>query len=451
MSDQVIVQRPLEMGALNTLRERAERVLTEARRHGATGAEVGVSLSQGLSVTVRMGDVETLEFHRDRGISLTVYFGQRKGSASSGDDSDDSIREMVKAACAIAEHTGEDVAAGIAVAEQMCATVPDLDLYHPWAISPEEAIADALRCEQAGRVDVRIVNSEGASVSSGDSLRWYANSNGFSAGYPTSSHSRSCVLVAEQDGAMQRDYWYDSGCRADQLGDAESVGRKAAQRTLSRLGAQRPKTGKFPVLFAPEVASGLLGHFIGAISGGSLYRNATFLKGKLGEALFPEWVTLAENPLLLGGSGSAPFDHDGLATRAQNFVEQGVLASYAVGLYASRRLAIAPTGNGGGVRNLKISDSGEDQAALLRKMHTGVLISEAMGPGVNLVSGDYSRGAAGFWVENGEIQYPIEEFTIAGHLSDMYKNLAGSGTDIDDRGNVHVGSLLLSEMNVAGS
>ena len=220
---------------------------------------------------------------------------------------------------------------------------------------------------------------------------------------------------------------------------------------MSRLGGQRPSTGKFPVLFAPEVASGIIGHCVGAISGGSLYRNASFLKDKLGEPLFPEWVTLQENPLLVGGAGSAPFDNDGLPTSATSFVKDGKLNSYALGLYAARRLNMTPTGNGGGVRNLSISDSGEDQAALLKKMDKGVLVTEAMGPGVNIVSGDYSRGAAGFWVENGEIQYPIEEFTIASGLGDMYKNILGSGTDIDDRGNVHIGSLLVEQMNVAGS
>ena len=451
MSGQVIVQRPLDPSALKTLQERAERVLAEAKSQGASAAEVGVSLSQGLSVTARMGEVETLEFHRDRGISLTVYFGQQKGSASSGDDSDTSIKEMVTAACAIARHTGEDCCAGLAEKALLATHCPDLDLYHPWDISSQQAIEQALQCERAGRQDARIVNSEGASISSGVTMRWYANSHGFSAGFPTSNHSKSCVLVAEQDGAMQRDYWYESRRNAADLASAEFIGDKAAQRTLSRLGGQRPNTGKFPVLFSPEVASGIIGHFVGAISGGSLYRNASFLKDKLGEQLFPEWVTLQENPLLVGGAGSAPFDNDGLPTSAKSFVKDGKLNSYALGLYAARRLNMTPTGNGGGVRNLSISHSGEDQVALLKKMGKGVLVTEAMGPGVNIVSGDYSRGAAGFWVENGEIQYPIEEFTIASGLGDIYKNILGSGTDIDDRGNVHIGSLLVEQMNVAGS
>ncbi len=450
MSGQVIVPRPLDPGALPKLRQRAEKVLEVAKRQGADAAEVGISLSQGLSVTVRMGEVETLEFHRDRGISLTVYIGQSKGSASSGDDSDVSIEEMVRAACAIARQTGADAAAGLAPVELLADDCPDLDLYHPWEITPQQAITQALECEQAGRVDARIVNSEGASISSGSSLRWYANSNGFSAGYPASHHSRSCVLVAEQDGAMQRDYWYDSRRQADALMDPRALGERAAARTLARLGARRPRTGKWPVLFAPEVASGLLGHFVGAISGGSLYRNASFLKDRLGDSLFPDWVTIGELPRLHGGAASAPFDTDGLPTRTQNYVEKGVLAGYALGLYASRRLGLAATGNGGGVRNLRISDSAEDQSALLRKLGTGVLVTEAMGPGVNLVSGDYSRGAAGYWVEDGEISYPIEEFTIAGHLGDMFRHMIGSGTDVDNRGNIQSGSLLLAPMNIAG-
>lgn len=450
MSGQGIVQPPLDPGALETLRNRAERILEEAKRQGATSAEVGLSLSQGLSVTARLGEVETLEFHRDRGVSLTVYFGQRKGSASSGDDADASISEMVAAACAIARHTGEDPSAGIAEAALLAQRVPDLDLYHPWTLTPEQAIEQALACEAAGRTDARIVNSEGATISTGSSLRWYANSNGFSAGYPSSRHSRSCVLVAEQDGVMQRDYWYDSRRNAADLAAVQAVGEKAMQRTLARLGARCPETAKLPVLFAPEVAAGLLGHLVGAISGGSLYRNASFLKGRLGEVLFPDWVSIEEQPLLKGASGSAPFDHDGLATRQQAFVRDGVLSQYALGLYAARRLGMQPTGNGGGVRNLVISNSGETQQQLLKKMDRGVLVTEAMGPGVNLVTGDYSRGAAGFWVENGEIQYPVENFTLASHLGDMFRHLAGAGTDVDDRGNIRVGSLLIEQMNIAG-
>lgn len=451
MTDQDIVQRPLDPGALDALRERAAWVLEEARRAGATDAEVGISVSQGLSVTVRMGEVETLEFHRDRGISVTVYMGQQKGSASSSDDSQDSIRSTVAAACAIARHTGADPHAGLASEEQLARSFPDLDLYHPWGLSPVAAIDDATACEAVGRADPRIVNSEGASVSSVDALRVYATSRGFMAGYPSSQHSRSCVLVAEQDGAMQRDYWYDGRRDPSRLLSAEQIGEEARRRTLARLGGRRPATGDMPVLFSPRTAAGLLGHLVSGISGGALYRNASFLKGALGESLFPSWVRIHEQPLLPGMTGSAAWDHDGLPTRAQNFIQDGVLQQYALGLYASRRLNMTPTGNGGGIRNLTIDSSGEDEAALLKKMNNGILITEVMGPGVNIVTGDYSRGASGFLVENGEITAPLEEFTIAGHLREMFANVLAAGSDIDDRGNIHCGSLLIGKMRVAGA
>lgn len=449
--DQDIVQRPLDPAALPALRERAERVLAEAKRCGADAAEVGISLSQGLSVTVRMGAVETLEFHRDRGISVTVWQGRRKGSASSADDSDDSIRETVAAACAIARHTGEDPHAGLPDPSLYATDIPDLELFHPWPLTPEAAIDDAMRCEAAGRCDARIVNSEGASLSTGTTLRWHATSNGFSAGYGGTWHSRSCVLVAEQDGAMQRDYWYEGRRDPAAIPAPEVIGARAAERTLRRLGARRPASGNLPVLFAPEVASGLLGHFVAAISGGNLYRNASFLRDALDSMVFPAWVDVVEHPRLPRGNGSAPFDNDGLPTRDQHFVQGGRLRSYALNVYAGRRLGMASTGNAGGVRNLQISGSGESFEALLKKMDRGILVTEAMGPGVNIVTGDYSRGAAGFMVENGEITHPVEEFTIAGNLRDMFANLAGAGSDVDDRGNIRTGSLLLDSMRIAGS
>lgn len=451
MTDRDIVQRPLDPGAQQKLQERASRVLEEARKAGASDAEVGISVSQGLSVSVRMDEVETLEFHRDRGISVTVYIGQQKGTASSSDDSDDSIRSTVAAACAIARHTGADPCAGLADESQLAREFPDLDLYHPWQLSPAEAIEQARACERAGRNDPRIVNSEGASLSSGSSLRVYATSRGFMAGYPSSHHSRSCVLVAEQDGAMQRDYWYDSRRDAAALQSAEAIGDEARRRTLARLGATRPATGDMPVLFSPRTAASLLGHFASAISGGALYRNSSFLKDAAGETLFPSWVRIHEQPHLPGMAGSAAWDADGLPTRAQDFVRDGVLQGYALGLYAARRLQLTPTGNGGGPRNLSIDHSGEDLPALLKKMGRGILITEVMGPGVNIVSGDYSRGAAGFMVENGVITTPLEEFTIAGHLREIFASVQGAGSDIDDRGNIHCGSLLVGNIRVAGA
>ena len=451
MSDLPIVQAPLDPGALSVLKDQAAFVLEEAARQGASEAEVGMSVSQGLSVTVRLGEVETLEFHRDKGVSVTVFQGQRKGTASSSDDSPQSLREAVAAALAIARHTGEDPCAGLAEPAQLESDLPDLDLYHPWELGSRAAIDLALACEAAGRGDPRIVNSEGASVSTGDTLRVYANSAGFMAGYPSSSHSLSCVLVAEQDGAMQRDYWYDAGRFPARLASAESIGARAAERVLARLGAGRMSTGDMPVLFAPEVAAGLIGHFLGAIQGGALYRRASFLLDRLGESLFPEWMQIAERPRLPGGNASAPFDSDGLATRDQQFVVDGALKGYALGLYAARRLKMSPTGNGGGARNVRVADTGQSLPQLLQQMGNGVMITEVMGSGVNQVTGDYSRGAAGFRVRDGVLAEPVEEFTIAGNLIDMFRSLSGAGTDRDPRGNVDCGSLLIDRMKVAGN
>ncbi|MDF1821659.1 MAG: metalloprotease PmbA [Alcanivoracaceae bacterium] len=450
MNQADIVQTAPEDGALEALKDRAALVLEEARRQGADACEVAISRNDGLSATVRLGDIETLEFHRDRGFSVTVWIGQRKGSASSSDDSAQSLRETVAAAMAIARHTGEDPSSGIADASLLASDLPDLDLCHPWPMSVAQAVDLAGRAEAAGRADARIINSEGATVSTGCSLRVYGNSNGFLAGYPGSFHSLSCVLVAGADGAMQRDYWYDGSRVPGRLMAPEDIGERAAARACARLGASRPRTGTVPVMFSPEVASGLLSHFVGAISGGALYRKSSFLLDSLGEPLFPAWCDIHEAPRMPSWNGSAPFDADGLATRDNQFVSAGVLKSYALGLYASRRLSAQPTGNGGGVRNLCISDSGESQQQLLEKMGNGVLVTEVMGQGVNMVTGDYSRGAAGYRVENGEITRPLEEFTIAGNLKDMFAGLQGAGTDVDTRGNVRCGSLLLAPMKVAG-
>jgi len=451
MSDNASVTANLGPQHLGAARDTVAQVLEEAKRQGASAAEAQLSLAQGLSVDVRLGEVETVEFHRDRGLAVTVFFGQRKGQASTSDDSPQSLRDAVAAACAIARHTEEDRYAGIAGPEQLADRVPDLDLYHPWALSTEQAIDDALRCEAVARDDDRIVNSEGASVSTGSSLRVLGTSAGFLQGYAGTIHSRSCAVVAEDAQGMQRNFWYDAGRRADRLASPEQVGERARERTLSRLGAEIPDTAELPVLLAPEIAAGLLGHFISAISGGSLYRRASFLRDRLGERLFPRGIDVREQPLLPGANGSAPFDGDGLATRDQAFVEDGVLRRYALGLYAARRLDMAPTGNGSGVHNLSISDTGEDFEALARRIDRGILVTEVMGQGVNLVTGDYSRGASGFWIENGVIRKPLQEFTIAGNLGEMFAGIQGSGTDVDRRGNIACGSLLLSPMKIAGA
>ncbi|MEQ8259743.1 MAG: metalloprotease PmbA [Alcanivorax sp.] len=451
MSENASVTANLGPQHLGAARDTVAQVLEEAKRQGASAAEAQLSLAQGLSVDVRLGEVETVEFHRDRGLAVTVFFGQRKGQASTSDDSPQSLRDAVAAACAIARHTEEDQYAGIAGPEQLADRVPDLDLYHPWALSTEQAIDDALRCEAVARDDERIVNSEGASVSTGSSLRVLGTSAGFLQGYAGTIHSRSCAVVAEDAQGMQRNFWYDAGRRADRLASAEQVGERARERTLARLGADIPDTAELPVLLAPEIAAGLLGHFISAISGGSLYRRASFLRDRLGERLFPQGIDVREQPLLPGANGSAPFDGDGLATRDQAFVEDGVLRRYALGLYAARRLDMAPTGNGSGVHNLSISDTGEDFDALVRRIDRGILVTEVMGQGVNLVTGDYSRGASGFWIENGVIRKPLQEFTIAGNLGEMFAGIQGSGTDVDRRGNIACGSLLLSPMKIAGA
>lgn len=435
------------------LKQQVNEILAEAERQGANAAAVNLGVSQGLSVEVRMGGVDTLEFHHNQGVSLTVYVGQRTGSASSTDTSPNSIKETVAAALAIAKHTGEDEANGLAPKELLAQadSLPALDLHHPWALSPEEAITLAQRVEQAGREDKRIVNSDGATVTSGFSVRAYGNTQGFVAAYPSTSHGMSCALVAEAKGEMQRDYYYHAHRNPAMLMAPEEVGAKAAERTLSRLGAKQPATGKWPVIFHAEVARGLLGHFISAISGGALYRKASFMLDRLDTPVFPEWVTLAEHPHLLQGPASAPFDSDGLPTRAQSFVEAGVLRSYVLSLYSSRRLGLAPTGNGGGVRNLVLPAGDKNLAQLCAQMGTGILVTELMGQGVNALTGDYSRGAAGYWVENGVIAHPLEEFTVAGNLADMFMSIEAVGNDVDQRGGIHTGSLLLAPLTVAGA
>jgi PmbA protein len=425
-------------------------ILAEARGQGASAAEAGVSLETGLSVTVRLGEVETLEYHRDRGLGVTVYFGQRRGSASTSDLSTAAVRETVRAACGIARYTAEDACAGLAEPECMATEVPDLDLFHPWDLGAEHAIELARASEAAGRSDPRITNSEGASVASYRGLRMYGNSHGFLGGYPTTRHSISCTLVGQQDGSMQRDYWYTTGRAPDMLEEAEAVGRRAAERTLRRLGARRIATQRAPVLFLPEMARSLLGHLVSAIRGGALYRKASFLLDQLGKPVFPEFVRIHEQPHLPRALGSAPFDHEGVATRPRDLVQGGRLAGYVLDSYSARKLGMRTTGNAGGVHNLTLEPGEHDLAGLLREMGTGLVIAELLGRGVSTVTGDYSRGAAGFWVEGGEIRYPVEEITIAGNLREMFRRLAAVGQDVDARSNIRTGSLLLEEMMIAG-
>jgi PmbA protein len=427
--------------------------LKRARDLGATQAEADVSLQKGLTTTVRLGEVETVEYQRDRGMGVTVYFGQRKGSASTADLSPRAVAETVEKACDIARYTAADDCAGLADPDELARDIPDLDLDHPWALSPEDAVETARACEAAGRVvDTRITNSEGASVGSHRGVRVYGNSHGFLAGYPSTSHSVSCVLLAQAGDDMQRDYWYSSARDALDLESSESIGRKAGERAVQRLGARKLPTQKARVLYAPEVARGLIGHFLGAIRGSSQYRKSSFLLGAAGKAVFPSFLELREKPHIRKALGSSPFDGEGVATRDRELVKDGVLQGYVLGSYSARKLGLKTTGNAGGTHNLLVESKtgGVEIGDLMKQLGTGLLVTELMGQGVNGVTGDYSRGASGFWIEAGVPAYPVHEITIAGNLKDMYKNIAAIGSDVDVRGGVRVGSILISEMTIAG-
>jgi PmbA protein len=438
--------------ALPALQQQVEAILAEAARQGASACEVAVSAGQGLSTTVRQGEVETVEFNRDQGFGITLYVGQRKGSASTSATGEAAIRETVAAALAIAKHASEDECAGLADAALMARELPELDLYHPWSITPEQAVEQALACEAAAfAADQRIKNADGTSLNTHQGCRIYGNSHGFIGGYASTRHSLSCVMIAEGEGQMQRDYWYDVNRQGELLADAADIGQRAAVRAVSRLGARPVPTCEVPVLFAAELAGGLFSHLLAAISGGNLYRHSSFLEGALGQRLFPEWLSLDERPHLPRALGSATFDGDGLATYAKPFVEKGELVSYVLGTYSGRKLGLPSTANSGGVHNLFVTHGDEDQQALIRRMGRGLLVTELMGQGLNLVTGDYSRGAAGFWVENGEIQFPVQEVTIAGNLRDMFRQIVAVGRDLERRGNICTGSVLIEKMTVAGS
>ena len=435
----------------NALEAMVGELLAEARRQGASAAEAGVSSSAGLSVSVRMREVETIEHTRDQGLGVSVYFGHRKGSASTTDFSATALRDTVRAACNIARYTNEDPCAGLADPERMAREIPDLDLYHPWGIRVEQAIDLGLACEEAAlSLDPRLCNSDGVTLNTHDGLHVYGNSHGFIGGYPSSRHSMSCAMVGQQGDTMQRDYWYTSARAPERLEDPEAVGRKAGERTLARLGARRLPTCEAPVIFQAEVASGLLRNLVGAISGSSLYRRSSFLLDHLGQRIFPEFVRIHENPLLPGALASAPFDNEGVATRAKDFVAGGVLESYVLGSYSACKLGMQTTGNAGGVHNLAIEPGGLDLDGLLQEMGQGLLVTEMMGHGLNMVTGDYSRGATGFWVEGGEIRYPVEEITIAGNLKTMFAGLVAVGRDEDARSGIRTGSWLMSPLTIAG-
>lgn len=436
---------------LDALAELSQRLLAAARARGASQAEVSCSEDAGLNVNVRMGEVETVESTRDRGIGITVYFGQRKGSASTADLREESLESTVEQACAIARYTEDDPAAGLADAELMARGDRDFDTWHPWHIDADRAIELALASEAAGRAfDPRIENSDGASVGTGASLAVYANSHGFLGRERSTQHSLSCALIAGRGEAMQRDGWYTLGLSADDMESAAAVGRQAGERTVARLAPRQLATGEYPVLFAAESARSLIGHLIAGISGGALYRRASFLLDSAGQKLFPEWFSVRENPFLMRGLRSTAYDGEGVATRESMLVEGGVLQRYVLGSYSARKLGLHSTGNAGGVHNLEVAANAGDFASLLRQMGRGLLVTELMGQGVNAVTGDYSRGAAGFWVENGEIQYPVDGITIAGNLRRMFESFEAIGSDVDLRSHVRTGSILVGKMMVAG-
>jgi len=427
------------------------RALALARGGGATAAEAAVGVSAGLSVTVRLGEVETLEYQRDRSLGVTVYAGKRKGSASTANLAPAAVEETVRKALSIASFTADDEYAGLPEAELMANRLPDLDLSHPWDLEAPQAIELARRCEAAGLAyDARIRNSEGASVVTHRKLRVFGNSHGFVGGYPSTSHSVSCVVVGQEQGDMQRDYWYTAARDWRALEDVESVGRRAAEKAVGRLGAGKLATRKAPVLFASELARGLIGHFTSAIGGGAQYRRSSFLLDAKGQQVFPEAISLAERPHLRGALGSAPFDGEGVATRDRELVIDGVLDGYLLDSYSARKLGLVTTGNAGGVHNLVVQGDMLDRKTLLRKLGTGLLVTEMMGQGVNPVTGDYSRGASGFWVENGALVRPLHEITVAGNLREMYLGIVALGDDMDTRGAIHCGSLLVDEMTIAG-
>ena len=437
---------------LEQLADISQQLLARARALGATQAEVSCSEERGLDVNVRLGEVETVESTRDRGIAVTVYFGQRKGSASTADLQPASLESTVAQACAIARHTEDDEAAGLADPELMAREFPDLDSWHPWALQADQAVDLALACEAAGReADPRISNSDGASAATATSLSVYANSHGFIGRDRSSHHSVGCALIAGQGDGMQRDGWYSSALAREDLEDAASIGRRAAERTLARLNPRSMATAQMPVLYSPEVARSLIGHLLGAVSGGALYRRASFLLDSVGTQLFPDWFAIEERPLLRRGLRSTAFDGDGVATRDSSLIEGGVLQRYVLGSYSARKLGLVTTGNAGGVHNLRVQANAGDLASMARQMGNGLLVTELMGQGVNGVTGDYSRGAGGFRVENGEIQYPVDGITIAGNLKEMFAAIEAVGSDIDRRSHVHVGAILVGRMTVAGN
>ena len=445
---------PASRASLNQsdLEDLIQLVLDEALKQGADQAEAAASHDFGLSATARLGDVENLEYTNDRGLGVTVYHDSKKGSASTSDFSVEALRETVTKASTFAKYTAADKCAGLADPERMASELPDLELAHPWQIDADAAIKTALSCEDAARsYDERIRNSEGATVATSSGVRAYGNSHGFIGSFPRTSHSISCSVVGESDGEMERDYHYSSARDAGDLEAPEAIGETAARKTVGRLGSRKIKTTKAPVLYAPEIARGFVGHVIGAIAGVAQYRRSSFLLGAAGEKIFPDFFQLLERPHIPKAMASVPYDAEGVATTDRDIVVDGVLEGYVLSSYSARRLGLESTGNAGGAHNLIVPGNADDMESIMKSMQTGLLVQELIGQGVNAVTGDYSRGAVGYWIENGEIAYPVHEVTIAGNLRELYQRIVAIGNDQDIRGGIRCGSLLVDEMTIAGA
>ena len=437
---------------LAEIQSKVADTLKLALKKGATQAEASMSKVEGISVSSRLREVENIEFTNDGGLGISVYVGKHKGSASTADLSMEALALAVEKAVDIAKYTSEDPCTGLADAELIATEFPDLDLYHPVPLDPQKAIKTAVAAESAALdYDPRITNSDGASYNANMGMRVYGNTHGINAGYTSSRYSLSCMVIASDNDDMQRDYAYTVSRDASKLDSAEAVGLEAAQCTVARLGAQKIKTATVPVLIDKQLASSLFGHYVGAISGGSLYRRSSFLLDKLGSQVFPEWLNIVERPHLKGGLASSNFDHEGVATKDMTIVDSGKLSTYLYTRYSARKLNTVTNGHAGGIHNWIVSDSGQSDAELLKTMGTGLYVTEMMGQGVNIVTGDYSRGAAGFWVENGVIQYPVHEVTIAGTLQEMFANIVAIGAERDARGSVSTGAVLLEKMKIAGA
>ena len=429
-----------------------QMALDDARNKGVDQAEVGASGDVGLSATARLGDVENLEYTNDRGIGITVFKDSRKGNASTSDIRPEAIREAVEKACTFASCTAQDKHAGLADADLMCANIIDLDLDYPWTIEAADAIQMAIDCEAVAlKFDPRITNSEGATVSSSRGSRAYGNTHGFVGSFSRTSHSISCVVLSTEGEEMQRDYHYSAARDPSDLEAIASIGETAARKAVGRLGARKIRTTRAPVLYIPELARGFVGHAIGAIAGGAQYRRASFLLDAAGEKIFPDFLSIEERPHLHKGMASTPYDAEGVATYDRDIVRDGVLQGYVLSSYSARRLGLQTTANAGGAQNLIVPGNADDKEALIREMGTGLIVEELIGQGVNAVTGDYSRGVVGQWVENGSIQYPVHEITIAGNLRELYQRVAAIGRDQDIRGAIRCGSLLVEEMTIAGA